>query len=179
MAIKKERCRRIFSPIQKFEIVKEQLTSKVPVQTLCRKYGISRTLFYSWQNQFFCGAGKGFEKNKSHHQAGTLDQFQLIENKSKQLQLQLNDLLRQNIMMKKMFWGYSSPATTTPEMRALLVNDIALQSLQLRKNLEEVLQLYGIKRSTYYDWKSEVGKKGKNQLEASVHRPSGKPDLEL
>ena len=56
--------RKRFSAEEKFKIVKEHLTTKTSVTDLCKKYGISPSNFYGWQELFFSGAMAGFDKKR-------------------------------------------------------------------------------------------------------------------
>src|SRR5947208_1116070 len=56
--------RKLFSSEDKFKIVKEHLTTKTPVSELCKKYGMTATSFYGWQEQFFSAALLGFDKKR-------------------------------------------------------------------------------------------------------------------
>jgi transposase len=56
--------RKRFSAEEKFKIVKEHLTTKTPVTELCKKYGVSPSNFYAWQEQFFSAALSGFDKKR-------------------------------------------------------------------------------------------------------------------
>ena len=41
------------TPEQKYKIVKEALTTNTPVSEICKKYGVSSSNFYKWQELFF------------------------------------------------------------------------------------------------------------------------------
>ncbi len=56
--------RRVFKPEQKLKIVKEALTTDLGVSGVCRKYGMSSSLFYKWQDKFFEGALEGLKSGK-------------------------------------------------------------------------------------------------------------------
>ena len=51
--------RRSFTPEQKARIIKEALMTDLGVSGVCRKYGISSSIFYKWQERFFEGAVEG------------------------------------------------------------------------------------------------------------------------
>ena len=41
-----------FTPKQKLEIVLESLRGETSITELCRKYGITSTMYYKWRNTF-------------------------------------------------------------------------------------------------------------------------------
>ena len=57
--------RKNYSPDQKFKIVKEQMTTKMSVTEICKKYDLSPTNFYKWQNQFLKSALEGFKTTQA------------------------------------------------------------------------------------------------------------------
>lgn len=77
MAEGKNGDRRQFAPEQKVKIVKEALTTDLGVSGVCRKYGISSSLFYQWQERFFEGALEGMKRAK--HGASSAEQRKLDE----------------------------------------------------------------------------------------------------
>jgi transposase-like protein len=56
--------RKRFSSEEKFKIVKEHLTTKTPISELAKKYGMTPTSFYAWQEQFFEAALSGFDRKR-------------------------------------------------------------------------------------------------------------------
>ncbi|MEM3290894.1 MAG: transposase [Candidatus Micrarchaeaceae archaeon] len=46
----------IRSDDEKFNIIMESLKTDIYLTELCRKYGISMSQFYKWEDQFFEGA---------------------------------------------------------------------------------------------------------------------------
>ena len=57
--------RRHFTPEQKFKIVKEQLTTKTGISEITKKYGISSSNYYRWQDEFFDGALERMKNGKA------------------------------------------------------------------------------------------------------------------
>ena len=45
--------RKHYSPSEKVQLLKRHMVDKVPVSDLCDKHGLSPTVFYRWQKQFF------------------------------------------------------------------------------------------------------------------------------
>ncbi len=56
--------RRRFSGEDKVRILKAHLVDKEPVSNICDKHGLSPTLFYRWQKEFFENGATAFEKGK-------------------------------------------------------------------------------------------------------------------
>jgi transposase-like protein len=57
--------RRNYTPEQKYKIVKEQLTTKTGIAEITKKYGISSSNFYRWQEEFFNGALERLKNGKA------------------------------------------------------------------------------------------------------------------
>ncbi len=53
--------RRYFSPEEKVKIVLEGLSGTVQVSELCRKYGITTTMFYNWKDKLIKSSPEVFE----------------------------------------------------------------------------------------------------------------------
>jgi len=60
--------RKRFSFEEKFSIILESFTNEISVQDICRKYGISQTIFYKWRDQFLEGAKKGLMNRRDQRQ---------------------------------------------------------------------------------------------------------------
>jgi transposase-like protein len=57
--------RRQFTLEQKFKIVKEALSTALGVSCIFRKYGVSASNFYQWQERFSSGAIEGLKRSKT------------------------------------------------------------------------------------------------------------------
>lgn len=53
--------RKKWSSEDKFKIVTEGISNKVPLGELCSRHGISQGLYYKWRDQFFKDGKKIFE----------------------------------------------------------------------------------------------------------------------
>lgn len=51
------------SPEEKMAIVLEGLKGEIPVVEICRKYGISQTMYYKWRDKFLEGGKKSLLSN--------------------------------------------------------------------------------------------------------------------
>jgi transposase-like protein len=64
--------RRHHSSQEKVAILKRHLLEQTPVSDLCDEFGLSPTLFYRWQKEFFENAHRAFNTDratKAHQQA--------------------------------------------------------------------------------------------------------------
>lgn len=52
------------SPEEKVAILRQHLLEQVPVSTLCEQHGISPSLFYHWQKQFFENGATAFNDRR-------------------------------------------------------------------------------------------------------------------
>lgn len=56
----KNRKQKRYQPSNKVAIIREHLVEKTPLSDICDKYGISPSVYYRWQQQFFEGGEKAF-----------------------------------------------------------------------------------------------------------------------
>ncbi len=56
--------KKLFSPEQKYQIIKEHLMSKRSISATCEQYDVGVNSFYRWQEQFFKGALDAFVNHK-------------------------------------------------------------------------------------------------------------------
>ena len=52
------------TPEQKVAILKQVLVNKQPISKVCEEHGMSPTLFYEWQKQFFEHGAAAFAKDQ-------------------------------------------------------------------------------------------------------------------
>jgi transposase-like protein len=57
--------RRQFKPQEKVRILRLHLLEHKPISNVCDEYGLSPTVFYRWQKQFFEQGTAAFERNKN------------------------------------------------------------------------------------------------------------------
>ena len=57
--------RRQFKPQEKVRILRLHLLEHKPISNVCDEYGLSPTVFYRWQKQFFEQGAVAFERNKN------------------------------------------------------------------------------------------------------------------
>lgn len=68
--------RRRHTPEEKVIILKKHLLEKKPISEVCQAHGISPTLFYRWQQEFFEKGALTFQRSNSKH-GQNADQRQL------------------------------------------------------------------------------------------------------
>lgn len=93
--------RRQYTPEQKVKIVKEALTTDIGVSGECRKYGISSTLYYGWQEKFFSGALEGFKRVKHGPTAAEQRKIDSLERDNSRMRSVIAEITAENIDLKK------------------------------------------------------------------------------
>jgi transposase-like protein len=103
MAEERNGNRRQYTAEQKVKIVKEALTTDLGVSGACRKYGISSSLYYTWQERFFAGALEGFKQSKQG--PSTAEQRKLDEQARQidRMKSVIAEITAENIDLKKNF----------------------------------------------------------------------------
>jgi len=59
--------RRRHTPEEKVSILKKHLLEKKPISEVCREHGISPTLFYRWQQEFFEKGAQLFQRSNTRN----------------------------------------------------------------------------------------------------------------
>ena len=95
----RRKTRRLFSSEQKIMIVMEALRGENSTAEICRKYGITQSLFYKW-NKEFMEAGKKRLNGDTTRQA-TSDEVTDLRKENQQLKVMLADVMLQNYIVKK------------------------------------------------------------------------------
>ena len=93
--------RKNYSPDQKFKIVKEQMTSKMSVTEICKKYDLSPTSFYKWQNQFLKSELEGFKSTQAGPTKAELRKIADQKEKINKMQSAISEIVQENIELKK------------------------------------------------------------------------------
>ncbi len=93
--------RKHYSPDQKFKIVKEQMTTKMSVTEICKKYDLSPTNFYKWQNQFLKSALEGFKTTQAGPTKAELRKIDELEKNNNRMQSVISEIVQENIELKK------------------------------------------------------------------------------
>jgi len=98
------RQRRHFTPETKVALLREHLLDKVPISDICEKNGITVTLFYNWQKQFFENGVAAFTANDKRRKAATDAKDQRIAELEAKVQRKhevLSELMEEHVQLKK------------------------------------------------------------------------------
>lgn len=95
----RRKTRRLFSSEQKILIVMEALRGESSTAEICRKHGITQSLFYKW-NKEFMEAGKKRLNGDTTREA-TSDEVADLRKENQQLKVMLADMMLQNYIVKK------------------------------------------------------------------------------
>jgi transposase len=95
----RRKTRRLFSSEQKIMIVMEALRGETSTSEICRKYGITQSLFYKW-NKEFMEAGKKRLNGDTTRQA-TTDEVTELRKENQRLKEMVADLMLRYDIVKK------------------------------------------------------------------------------
>jgi len=95
----RRKARRIFSSEQKILIVMEALRGEDSVAAICRKHGITESLFYKW-NKEFLEAGKKRLAGDTTREA-TTDEVTALRKENQRLKEMVADLMLRYDIVKK------------------------------------------------------------------------------
>lgn len=98
--------RRNLTSEQKLSIVREHLVEKVPVSELVDKHKIHAVQFYQWQKRLFEEGSTVFDRktnsaNKRRQQDAQSRQIEQLENRIKQKNDVMAELLEEHVALKK------------------------------------------------------------------------------
>jgi transposase len=102
------RPRRHFTPETKVALLREHFLDKVPVSDLCEKNGITVTLFYQWQKQFFENGTAAFTAPDKRRKGGSDAKDHQIADLQARLQRKhevLSELMEEHVQLKKALGG--------------------------------------------------------------------------
>jgi transposase len=102
----KRKTRRKYSAEEKIRIVVEGLRGETTIAELCRREGISESLYYSWSKEFM-EAGKARLSGNTKRQAGSREVDALRE-ENEQLKQLVAELALKNRVLKKSVLGSTS-----------------------------------------------------------------------
>lgn len=99
----RRKARRKYSAEEKIRIVMEGLKGEVSIAELCRREGISESVYYSWSKQFL-EAGKERLAGNTTREASS-DEVQDLRRENSQLKELVAELALKNKIMKKSLLG--------------------------------------------------------------------------
>lgn len=88
--------RRSFTSRQRLEIVLEGLQEGASVAEVCRRHGISSTLYYRWRDQLFTNADRLFERKDRRPQ-----EVEALESENQKLKDVIAEITAENLDLKK------------------------------------------------------------------------------
>jgi transposase-like protein len=98
---KSENGRRRFTADEKVSILRRHFLEKIPVSTLCDKHGLSPTVFYRWQKEFFENGIAAFERRPEGHERRLEEQNAALKAKLQQKDAVIAELLEEHVALKK------------------------------------------------------------------------------
>ena len=95
-----KKTRQRISPEKKYEIVKDTLMGKGSVSEVCRKHGISTSMFYKWQQKFFDGALQALKSHENNEKLISKREEKLLQ-ENQRLKAVISELAAENLELKK------------------------------------------------------------------------------
>lgn len=96
-----QKMRRQFNSEQKYKIVKEALTTDTSISEICKKYQISTSVFYNWQETFFSSALEGFDRKKKGLKASEMREMEKLKQENQKLKGVVAEVTAECIDLKK------------------------------------------------------------------------------
>ena len=92
--------RRTFSGREKFEIVLEGMQSERGIAEVCRRHGISTTMYYLWRDQLMSNADQVFTNKKKKGETREAE----LEREVGRLRDVIAEITAENVAFKKNTW---------------------------------------------------------------------------
>jgi transposase len=93
--------RKHYTAAEKVAILRRHLVERVPISDVCVQHGISVSMFYNWQNQFFQNGAAAFERDR---RASSKDQDRVIAALREKVQRKnevVAKLMEEHVKLKK------------------------------------------------------------------------------
>ena len=93
--------RKHYTGTEKVAILRRHLVERVPISDVCDQHGITVSMFYNWQNQFFQNGAAAFERDRP---APSKDQDRIIAALRDKLQRKnevVAELMEEHVKLKK------------------------------------------------------------------------------
>jgi len=90
---------------KKVEILREHLENQIPISELSRRYNIHPNMLHNWKKQLFEGALDTFSGKQKRTQTHQNQKSLLLEEKLKQRDSLIADIMSDNIRLKKKLTG--------------------------------------------------------------------------
>lgn len=102
---KMNQSRKQHSAVKKVEILREQLENQIPISELSRRYGINPNLIHKWKKQLFESGIEVFSRNNEKALQGQNARIGLLEEKIKDRDSLIAEIMADNIRLKKKLNG--------------------------------------------------------------------------
>jgi transposase len=96
-----KRIRKRFTSLEKVAILRLHLLKGTPVSDLCDKHGISPSMFYRWQKDFFENDAAAFEPRARRATDDKDRKVAFLEQKLQRKHEVLSDLIKEHVKLKK------------------------------------------------------------------------------
>ena len=99
-AMENQKRHKKFTSREKLEIVIEGMRSEASIAEVCRRHGVSTTLFYQWRDRLFGSADEVFKKRsgrKSHKEDRAREEIE-------RLRRVIAEITAENLELKKNGW---------------------------------------------------------------------------
>lgn len=97
--------RKHHSAVKKVEILREHLENQVPISELSRRFGMNPNLIHKWKKQLFESGVEVFSRNNEKAQQGQNARIGLLEEKIKDRDSLIAEIMADNIRLKKKLNG--------------------------------------------------------------------------
>ncbi|MFS4439165.1 IS3 family transposase [Paracoccaceae bacterium GXU_MW_L88] len=163
----KRKTRKHYSAEEKIRIVLAGLRGEESIAALCRREGISESLYYTWSKEFL-EAGKQRLAGDTARQA-TSPEVKELRSESAALKEAVADLTLENRLLKKKHdrgWGVRGMRYPASE-KLEIIRTVEASHLPAR----QTLAMLGIPRTTYYRWYDRWSEGGLDALEDTPSHP--------
>ena len=93
--------RRNFKSEEKVRILRKHLLDHIPVSDLCEEIGISPTIFYRWQKEFFENAATAFDRKSGKREKKLEQQLSKLREKITYKDGVIAEIMEAHIQLKK------------------------------------------------------------------------------
>jgi len=93
--------RRHYQSKEKVKILRRHLIDRIPVSDICNEIGISPTIFYKWQKEFFENGAVAFERKSSSSEKRFEKQIAKLKEKIAYKDGVIAEIMEEHIELKK------------------------------------------------------------------------------
>ena len=96
--------RKSSSSAEKMRVLRRHLIEKIPISKVCEEEKVAPSMYHRWQEQLFQNGTLALE-NKRLERSGEQRQIEKLEQKIRQKDEVLAELIAEHIAQKKRVWG--------------------------------------------------------------------------